>query len=96
MLALKMKKMKIQSTRDELYKKNLENYKKFHSSSDSDSIISGLSTTSSIKKPNTVDNYLIRQTQPISYVQRKITTNNNINNTDSGDEYHSDKELSNI
>ncbi len=87
--------------RGSLYEKSLENYKKYHSSADSMSIVSGISDISTVKKTNSVDQFLNKINQEksqISYVQRpqpqliqpRLTTPKI---EDSGDEYESDKDL---
>jgi hypothetical protein len=125
-----LKKQQLQmSHRNDLYQKNLAIYKQHHKSSESDSMISGISSIASSQvsrkeRTKPIDSFLQEQQrahvipegnkmisrgevqEPISYVQRpsmKIQPQPSIasivrkqtKDEDSGDEYKSDRELSN-
>ena len=92
------------STRDNLYEKSMMNYKKFHS--DNESIASGRTTTSSNQMnamSSQIYSYLENQrkiNQPsreqISYVPRPNLNLKKEEKMESGDEYESDRELSQV
>ncbi len=89
------------STRDNLYEKSMMNYKKFHS--DNESIASGRTTTSSNQingMSSQIYSYLENQrkmNQPqISYVPRPAVVVKKEEKMESGDEYESDRELSQV
>jgi hypothetical protein len=91
------------STRNNLYEKSMINYKKFHS--DNESIASGRTTTSSQMNgmSSQIYSYLENQrkiNQPlkeqISYVPRPNLNLKKEEKMESGDEYESDRELSQV
>jgi hypothetical protein len=89
------------STRDNLYEKSMMNYKKFHS--DNESIASGRTTTSS-NQMNGMSSQMVsylenqrKMNQPqISYVPRPVVVVKKEEKMESGDEYESDRELSQV
>lgn len=92
------------TSRDDLYQRTLENYKRFHTSGDNESNISGVSSIAPMNRTQMIDSYLrdqreklMRKSQDqntISYVVKRDEPKMQIQKMQSDDEYESDQELS--